>query len=188
MNPKSDHIVDDSFYFLQIVYISYMKKFFGCTVWILLLFTFSCRTQTFITNGAKLKGKRIAVSEIVLANYIQKDAGKTDTLCHCIATSAMEAFYPYLQQMGMNVIQLPVTGRVLQSNIQHLSDSLQLDYILVGKGIVQFAGKSTFMRSLSLQIVDVKTLEVRASGIFEGTRTAAGAAIRIGKKMVRKMK
>ncbi len=149
----------------------------------------ACSTKTYITNAEKLKGKRVAVAQILLDTERRKDKVKTDTLCHCIAAAAAEAFYPYLQQTGLTVIQLPLTGKPLASTIEHLADSLQLDYIVVGKGIVQFVGKTSFMHDLSLQLVDVRTREVRASGTFSGPSvTPAGAAMRIGKQMVKQIK
>lgn len=149
----------------------------------------SCSTKTYISDAEKLKGKRVAVAQILLDTDRSKDRVKTDTLCHCIAASAAEAFYPYLQQAGLTVIQLPLTGKPLATSIEHLADSLKLDYIVVGKGIVQFVGRTSFMHDLSLQLVDVKTLEVKASGTFSGPSvTPAGAAMRIGKKMVNHIK
>lgn len=149
----------------------------------------ACSTQSYLTDAQKLKGKRVAVAQIVMETERRKDRVKTDTLCHCIAESAAEAFYPYLQQMNMTVIRLPLTGKPMENSIEHLSDSLQLDYIVVGKGIVQFVGKTSFMQNLTLQLVDVKTQEIRASGTFTGTSVSpVGAAMRIGKKMVHRIK
>ena len=152
---------------------------------IVILFLFcACSTSTYIKDAKQLKNKRVAVAEIMLDSYLSKDKVKTDTLCTCIATSASEAIYPYLQKAGLTVIKLPLSGKLSSANVEKLADSLRLDYVVVGKGIVQFVGKSAFMRSLTLQIVNVKTLEVSASGTFSGPSvTPAGAAARIGKKL-----
>ncbi len=154
------------------------------------LFLFcACSTSTYIKDANQLKNKRVAVAEIVLDTDRSKDKVKTDTLCTCIAASASEAIYPYLQKAGLIVIKLPLSGKLSSVNVEKLADSLRLDYVVVGKGIVQFVGKTAFMHSLVLQIVNVKTLEVAASGTFSGPSvTPAGAAARIGKKLAGRIK
>lgn len=149
----------------------------------------ACSTKTYITDAKKLKDKRIAVTEIVLGTAQQKNKVRTDTLCDCLASSVAESLYPYLQQAGMTVINLPVTGKSKEGGAYRKADSLQLDYLIFGSGLIEFTGKAAFMRTLSLKIVDAKSWEVKASGNFSGPSvTPSGAAKRIGKKLVSQMK
>jgi hypothetical protein len=148
-----------------------------------------CSTKTYVSNPQKLQGKRVAVTEIILGTDEKKNKVRTDTLCDCLATTVAESLYPYLQQAGMTVVIIPVTGKPKGAAALRVVDSLQLDYIVSGSGIVQYTGSSAFMHALSLKITDTKTREVLASGNFSGPAVyPAGAASRIGKKLVAQMK
>jgi len=171
----------------SITYLSIMR--IQSIIIILFFLLAACSTKTYITDPQKLKGKRIAVAEIVLGTAHQKDKVHADTLCDCLATTVAETLYPYLQQVGMTVVQLPVWGKTREEGAYRMADSLQLDYLVLGTGLIQFEGKTPFMWNLSLKIVDAKTREVRASGSFSGPGvTPAGAGKRIGKKLVGQMK
>ena len=156
---------------------------------ICLIFFFACSTKVTITSSEQFSNKRIAIGDITIAP-LYKNYLKTDTLCACIGSSLGSAMLPFFQAAGMQIIDLPQKN--LLENIR-VADSLKIDYLLLATGQVQTYGKpgreTYFMRTLSVKIVDTKSLEVMATGNFEGPSVyPAGAAKRIGKRFSKSIK
>ena len=154
------------------------------------LFFCACSTKVTITSSNQYANKRIAIGDITIGPLYKINQPKTDTLCACIGSSLGSAMLPFFQAAGMHVIDLPQKN--LLENI-HVADSLKIDYLLLATGQVQIYGKpgrdSYFMRTLSVKIVDTKSLEVTATGNFEGPSVyPAGAAKRIGKRFAKSIK
>ena len=157
---------------------------------ICLIFFFACSTKVTITSSEQFSNKRIAIGDITIAPLYKNNQLKTDTLCACIGSSLGSTMLPFFQAAGMHVIDIPQKN--LLENI-HVADSLKIDYLLLATGQVQTYGKpgreTYFMRTLSVKIVDTKSLEVMATGNFEGPSVyPEGAAKRIGKKFSKSIK
>jgi len=70
-----------------------------------------------------------------------------------------------------------------------IADSVKVDYILTGVGIVQMQGKTPFMHQLTIQLQDMHTGEIVASASFSGVATRpVKAAGKIGEQLVKKIK
>lgn len=166
-----------------------MKKILPLIISIIFLFT-GCATTVFIQAPEKLKGKKIGVGVINISQLKKsKNINTTDTLCLCIAQATVNAFYPSLQKAGFKVISMPETDAKDINKIIRVADSLKVDYVLLGTGIVDIIGHSSFMEKLTIKMVDIKTAESPLSGSFSGSGVGSvKAAQRIGKLIVRKMK
>ena len=149
-----------------------------------------CTTNLEMQSAKELKGKRIGVQLISIknTNLPRKKLTGTDTICTCISQSATEAMYPFLQQAGFVVVPLSVGEKTSIYKSVQVADSLKLDYILSGNGIVEFTGSSPFMHQLTVNAINVKTGAVQFSGSFSGAAVSpVQAAARIGKQIVKKM-
>ncbi len=157
---------------------------------ICLLFFCACSTKVSITSSEQFANKRIAIGDISIAPIYKNNQLKNDTLCACIGSSLGSAMLPFFQEAGMHIIDLPQKN--LLENIR-VADSLKINYLLLATGQVQTYGKpgreAYFMRTLTVKIVDTKSLEVMATGNFEGPSVyPAGAAKRIGKRFAKLIK
>ena len=165
-----------------------MKKIIPFLLAVAFIFT-ACSTTVYIQSPEKLKGKRVAVGVITISQLKKsKNKPTEDTLCSCLAQSTVNAFYPSLQKAGFTVVSFPTIDANDLSGIIKAADSLRVDYILFGTGIVDIVGHSSFMDKLTIKLVDVKTAESPLSGSFSGSGVGViKAAGRIGDLIVRKM-
>ncbi|MCX6206021.1 MAG: hypothetical protein NTZ19_07200 [Bacteroidetes bacterium] len=151
----------------------------------------SCSTRVQIQDANEFKGKRVGVQLINISNLNlpKKQKTGTDTICACISQSTTDAIYPFLQQSGLTVIPLNLSSKANIFEVVHTADSLKLDYVFVGTGIVNFEGSSPFMHELTVKLIKVKTGEAKLSGSFTGAGVGPVKAMsRIGKKMVKHVK
>lgn len=151
----------------------------------------SCSTRVQIQDAKELKRKRVGVQLISISNLNlpKKQKTGTDTLCACISQSTTDAIYPFLQQSGLTVIPLNLSSKANIFEVVYKADSLKLDYVFVGNGIVNFTGSTPFMGQLTVTLIKVKTGEAKLSGYFSGPSVSPVQAMaRIGKKMVKHIK
>jgi hypothetical protein len=149
-----------------------------------------CSTVLQIQNAKELKGKKVGVQLITISNINlpKKQKTGTDTICICISQSATDAIYPFLQQSGFTVVPLNLNSKANILEVVDKADSLKLDYVLVGNGMINFTGSTPFMHELTIKLVNVKTGEAKISGYFSGPSvTPVQAMARIGKKIVQKL-
>lgn len=149
---------------------------------------YSCHTTASISNVQILNGKRIGIGEIKLSTDLNNSRNKVDTLCDCIVSSFSSSMNPFFQKTGLILIDIPGSRKNSSPIVMNqLIDSLHIDYLLVGNGLVQVEGKkhlSYFMHQLAIQIINVKTREVVAVGDFSGPGVyPEGAVKRICKKL-----
>lgn len=161
-------------------------------VFILLIITsilfYSCHTTANVSSGQHLNGKRIGIGEIKLSTDLNNSKNKVDTLCDCIVSSFSSSMNPFFQKTGLVLIDIPGSRKNTSPIVMNqLIDSLHIDYLLVGNGLVQVEGKKHlyyFMHHLSIQIINVKTREVIAVGDFSGPSVyPEGAVKRVCKKL-----
>ncbi len=153
---------------------------------VLLVVLNSCSTKAYLPNPVNLANKRIAVGIIDVG---REQKGKTiynDTVCACIAKTVGETLYPYLQKKGAVIVTIPYEEKTSETRVYTIADSLQVDYLLTGTGHVNRTGKTDFMHQLNIKLVSVRSKEVVLTGSFSGPGVyPAGAAERVGKKMLR---
>ena len=152
----------------------------------------SCHTTASITNIQTLNGKRIGIGEIKLSTDLTQSRNKVDTLCDCIVSSFSSSMSPFFQKSGLVLIDIPGSRKNISPvEMNQLIDSFHIDFLLVGNGLVQVQGKkhiSYFMHQLSIQILNVKTREVVATGGFSGSGVyPEGAVKRICKKLSKRI-
>lgn len=167
-----------------------MKNISGLLAILFFTSILSCTTTVQILNPKELKGKRVGVQLINISNLNlpRKQKTGTDTLCSCISQSATNAIYPFLQQSGFIAVPLSMNLKANNFELAKLSDSLKLDYVLSGTGIVRFTGTDPFMQELTIKLINVKSGDVKLSGYFSGSPVRPIPAMkRIGKKIVKKM-
>lgn len=149
---------------------------------------YSCHTTASISNVKVLSEKRIGIGEIKLSTELNNSRNKVDTLCDCIVSSFSSSLNPFFQKAGLVLIDIPGSRKnTSPTAMNQLIDSLHIDYLLVGNGLVQVEGKKHlyyFMHQLSIQIINLKTREVVAVGDFSGPGVyPEGAVKRICKKL-----
>jgi hypothetical protein len=149
---------------------------------------YSCHTTANVSNGQQLNGKRIGIGEIKLSTELNNSSNSVDTLCDCMVSSVSSSMNPFFQKTGLQLIDIPGSRKNTSPIVMNqLIDSLQIDYLLVGNGLINVVGKkspSYFMHHLSMQIINVKTKEIIAVGDFSGpTVYPDGAIKRICKKL-----
>lgn len=139
-----------------------------------------------VQKDAAVKGKKIGIGTITLESVKKKRS--SDTICTCIAQNTRELFIPYLQQAGFTVINLSLPAKPTQAEMVILCDSLQLDYLLTGSGMVSIVGNSTFMEELGTKIMAVKTGEVIASASFSAISIRPPRAVKkICNKLIKEL-
>lgn len=153
---------------------------------------YACSTSAYVNNPQHLKGKRIGIGEIKLSAGLNNSKNKVDTLCDCIISTFSSSMNPFFQKAQFVVIDIPGSRKNMSpSEMNRLTDSLKLDYILVGNGLLDVVGKkhaSYFMKHLSIQIIDLKTREIVATGDFSGTSVSIDGSIkRICKKLNKRL-
>lgn len=151
---------------------------------------FGCSTKIQIQNAKEWQGKKVAVHLINISNLNlpRKQKTGTDTICTCLSQSTTDAIYPFLQQSGFTVVPLNLNSKANILEVVYKADSLKLDYVLVGNGIINFTGNTPFMSQLTIKLINVKTGDVKLSGYFSGPSvTPVQAMARIGRKMVKKL-
>ena len=116
-----------------------MKKYFP----FLNFFISACSSTNMSTkHNLQSKGKKIGIGTIKITAQKKANKPNTDTVCICTSQSTEKAFIPYLQQAGFSVIDLPIIDRLNNNEIMRIADSVKVDYILTGVGIVQMQGKT----------------------------------------------
>ncbi len=167
-----------------------MKRTAQIIMPLIALLVFSCSTTVQILNPQELKGKKVGVQLLNVSNLNlpKKSKTGTDTLCSCISQSATNAIYPFLQQSGFIAVPLNLSPKANILEAVEKADSLQLDYVLSGTGIIRFTGTDPFMEQLTIKLISVKTGDIKLSGYFTGSPVRSIPAMeRIGKKIVKKM-
>ena len=149
---------------------------------------YSCHTTANLSSGQQLNGKRIGIGEIKLSTELNNSSNSVDTLCDCMVSTVSSSMNPFFQKTGLVLIDIPGSRKNTSPTVMnHLIDSLQIDYLLVGNGLIQVVGKKQqayFMQHFSMQIINVKTREIIAVGDFSGTSVyPEGAFKRICKKL-----
>jgi hypothetical protein len=152
----------------------------------------ACSTTAHVNSNLHLKGKRIGIGDIKLSTGLNNSKNKVDTLCDCIVSTFSSSMNPFFQNAGFVVIDIPGSRKNMSpSEMKRLTDSLQLDYILVGQGLLDVVGKkhaAYFMNHLSIQIIDLKTREIIVTGDFSGTSVSIDGSIkRICKKLNKRL-
>jgi len=168
--------------------ISYNQTSFLHVLVIVSILFYSCHTTANVSSGQQLNGKRIGIGEIKLSTELNNSSNTVDTLCDCMVSSVSTSMNPFFQKTGLLLIDIPGSRKNTSPTVMNqLIDSLQIDYMLVGNGLIQIVGKkspSFFMRHLSMQIINVKTREIIAVGDFSGPSVYPDGAIkRICKKL-----
>src|ERR1700710_398133 len=117
-------------------------KTITCALVAVQIFCMACSTKVYINDHTSVAGKRIAIGEIRLDAYASKNKQKVDTLCDCVASAMKNAMYPFFQQAGFAIVELPFTPKKLKGlDILNMVDSMKLDYVMTGIGIVEVMGK-----------------------------------------------
>lgn len=168
--------------------ISYNQTSFLHVLVIVSILFYSCHTTANVSNLQQLNGKRIGIGEIKLSTELNNSSNTVDTLCDCMVSSVSTSMNPFFQKTGLLLIDIPGSRKNTSPTVMNqLIDSLQIDYMLVGNGLIQIVGKkspSFFMRHLSMQIINVKTREIIAVSDFSGPSVYPDGAIkRICKKL-----
>lgn len=152
---------------------------------------YSCSTsKAYVQKPQELKGKKIGIGNFEIGTAKKgKGVESNDTVCLCIGQSIASVLTPYLQQSGMGVVNLSGNQKIDFSEAYEKADSLQLDYILFGSGIIHYYGKSTFADELTIKLVNVKTREViLTASCNSGYVSPAKAAKKMGEKILQQMK
>ncbi len=153
---------------------------------LLLILLNSCATTAYLPKPVSLSGKRIVLGIIDITRDKSGTTIYNDTVCSCVSKTVGETIYPYLQKAGAVIVQIPYEQKINETQINKIIDSLQVDYVLSGTGLLNRTGKADFMHQLNINLVSRKTNEVILTGSFSGPSVyPAGAANRIGKKMLR---
>ena len=133
-------------------------------------------TSVYVKDATQMHQKRLAITDISI--NIDRKPGKnaaSDTICPCIAQSIRDILTPYFQQAGFTVINIPAGSAMGYSDIKPLTDSMHIDYVFRGTGMVQITGGDYFLHQFSGKIVDLASLETPL------TVTQAGTAFRVAK-------
>jgi hypothetical protein len=146
-------------------------------------------TKVAIPNANELKGKRIGIGAIDITAAKKSKHHSTDTVCACTQQSTQQALMPYLQEAGFKVLNLSAQSSLDFSQSMRAADSLHLDYVLTGVGLVDIVGSSTFMQQLTVKVLSVNTREIVLSGSFTGTSIRpVKAAGKLGEQIAKKMR
>jgi hypothetical protein len=146
-------------------------------------------TKVAIQNAIELKGKRIGIGAIDITAAKKSKRHSTDTVCACTQQSTQQALMPYLQEAGFKVVNLSARSSLDFPQSMRAADSLHLDYVLTGVGLVDIVGSSTFMQQLTIKVVSVNTREIVLSGSFSGTSIRpVKAAGKLGEQIAKKMR
>ncbi|MES2372026.1 MAG: hypothetical protein V4557_05560 [Bacteroidota bacterium] len=160
-----------------------MKNILAVTLLFILLN--GCATKAFLAQPVSLTGKRIAVGVIDISRDKSGTTIYNDTVCSCISQTVGETLYPYFQKMGAVILKIPYEQRTSEARIHKIADSLQVDYLISGTGLVNRTGKTDFMHQLTINLISRQTQEVFLTGSFSGPGVyPAGAANRVGKKIL----
>ncbi len=165
-----------------------MKLQFFCAV-IISISCIACSTIEYAQVNNSLKGKKVGVYAFDLTLSKKHTKKEMDTVCFCNGQAASEAMSPFLLTVGLKVTSLYSNQKVSIDKALQRADSLQLDYILVGNGIIEMQGKSSFMQSLNVKLINVQSKETHMVTSFSGVAIRpAKAGIKIGKKIQLKLK
>ena len=146
-------------------------------------------TKVAIQNAIELKGKRIGIGAIDITAAKKSKHHSADTVCACTQQSTQQALMPYLQEAGFKVVNLSAQSSLDFPQSMRAADSLHLDYVLTGVGLVDIVGSSTFMQQLTVKVLSVNTREIVLSGSFSGTSIRpVKAAGKLGEQIVKKMR
>jgi hypothetical protein len=148
-----------------------------------------CSTSATVQSSGNLKGKRIGIGAINISfDKMPKKFIPNDSTYYGMSESVKALFIPYLQQAGFNVVDLKVNHKANMAEATRVADSLKIDYVFSGAGLVQVTGKSFFMHKLNVRLTNTNTNEIPMTGSFSGAGVFfEGAVERIGKEMVKKM-
>lgn len=157
-------------------------------LFLLAAFTFAnCSSTVSVQDNIAAKGKRIGMGNFKI-EPMKKKGTATDTVCACVGQSIQGTLTPYLQEAGFSIVTLPLTHKTTLLETMHIADSMQVDYIMTGVGLVDIQGSNSFVRELSVKAVN-QSGEVVLSGSFTGVGTGpAKAAGKIGKQLLKKLK
>lgn len=160
-----------------------MTQIFKLSFLFSILLLCSCSTNLFVSENIDFKGKKVAIYQIDLKNCENTEpatnASKMQT----------EALYPYLVGAGFQVYNVQLDKALNLNEAIKMTESLKLDYLIMGNGTISKHKQSTFVRTLTLNFINTKTLSTDISGTFYGAGVQTeGAAKRIGKKLIHKLK
>jgi hypothetical protein len=137
---------------------------------------------------SSLKNKKVGVYAFDVSLTKKKQKTNTDSVCFCNGQAASESMTPYLINAGLQVTNMFNNQRVTLEKAIQQADSLQLDYILVGNGIIDMQGKSSFMESLNIKLINVQSKQSHMVASFTGVAIRpAKAGMKIGKKIQKKL-
>ncbi len=163
---------------LQIIYVLIIVAYFT-----------SCSTIEYAQVNSSLKNKKVGVYAFDV-NLSKKQIKKgIDSVCFCNGQAASESLTPYLIKARLNVTTMFNNQKVSVEKALQQADSLHLDYILVGNGIIEMQGKSSFMQSLNIKMVQVASKESHLVASFSGVAIRpTKAGMKIGKKILKQLK
>lgn len=165
-----------------------MMKFFIALVLICTSFLYSCSSIEYAQVNASLKGKKVGVYPFEFSGLKKKQKlNSKDSICFCAAQYASDAITPYLMNAGLTVVPLFHNEKVSFEQVLKTADSLKLDYILVGKGLVDVVGKSYFLNKLNLKLINRLSKESHfAMEYYSAGITLEKSIKKIGKKITKK--
>jgi hypothetical protein len=162
-----------------------MKRKISYIIFVLAIVS-GCSTQAYQSSPNLFAGKRIAWGVIDITREKKGQKINNDTVCVCISQTVAETLYPYFQKAGAEIVKIPNEQRTDEMRIYKAADSLKVDYLISGTGQIHVYGSSDFMQQLNINLESVKKNVVVWTGSFSGPSvTPAGAANRIGKKIVK---
>ncbi len=155
-----------------------------------ILFLCSCSSIEYAQVNASLKGKKVGVYPFdfsAVANK-KKQLEKKDTICYCTGKYANDAITPYLMNAGLIVIPLFQDKKATNfDEVLKTADSLKLDYILVGKGVVDISSKLVFLNKLNLKLINRISKESHFALEYHASIISLEKAMKqIGKKVSKK--
>ena len=155
---------------------------------IIVLLLSSCSTIEYAQVNSSLKNKKVGVYAFEVSLTKKKQKMNTDSVCFCNGQAASESMTPYLIKAGFNVTTMFNNQKITLEKALQQADSLQLDYVLVGNGIIDMQGNSSFMESLNIKLVNVKSKESHMVASFTGVAIRpAKAGMKIGKKIQKRL-
>lgn len=159
-----------------------MKTFKLVLILSCILLLCRCSTVFYVSDNVDLKGKRVGIYKFNLVK------SKTYEKLPEVSRMEAEAFYPYLIRAGFQVYKLQFEENQSIDDAVRMTDSLKLDYLIVGSGLVSYTGKGVFVHNLTVNFVNTTSLKNDLSGTFEGGGVRVeGVAKRLGKMMIKRI-
>ncbi len=168
-----------------------MKQLFTIITFISIALCSCTSTYVTIQNPQELKGKKLGIAYFNLTeNTRKKTSQPADTICNCISEFIVNNLTPHLQQAGMSVVSLSELKKTELSTIFEKADSLKVDHVLFGSGIVYPSSKKTnySIFSFTVKMINVQSREIVMTGEAHFFLNQKKPIDRLGKRIIALMK